>query len=334
MWSPNPNAVLWNGGREGVVGTAFGPIDGANITNSTRLASVIADANPGTAVYLVNVVFGGTPICHWIGTCGAPDAYASIVNEVTNALTVSGATQVDLFQWDQGESDAGTPSTTYMTSFETLITTLKSNAWFRPTNTMIYGIAASSTSGLASYDAMNVTLQSLANADPSRIFVPTGILPPTTSTFAGYWQTAAIHMTGLGYFTAGSLAAALLYDQSTAEIPFVPLVSCGSGMLSSVTPSGQFRLIAGKTVIANMAISGVVVGSGAGYMKVSIPFQAAPFQTGVSRIAAPAYDIGTGKTYTAALASADANYAHVFSSSGGFPDGESAPAITAIYQRQ
>jgi hypothetical protein len=203
-WSPNAGAQIWNGGREGVTGSAYTALDGSTIILPSKLASDIATANPGRPICLINVVQSGTSITHWIQPTAAPDVFQTILNNVPNALAACGATKIDLFAWWQGESD--TPNAAYVSSFATLTSQLWAQSWFpQETPMLIFGIASTAQSSVSTADKMNNLLQSIVNVDPAkRKFVYPADLVGTT-----YWLTAPnLHMTGQGYFSAGALASA------------------------------------------------------------------------------------------------------------------------------
>lgn len=204
-WSPNANAKIWNGGREGVAGSAFVALASSTVILPAKIASDIADNNLTRAVYLINVVQGGTAISHWLSGTGAPDVYATITTEVAAALASIGVSKIDYFAWWQGESDGSAGSTTYQADFASLIARLRGNSWFpAETPMLIFGLEDEAQSGLTGQNVITQALATSARIDPDRRkFIYTATLQGST-----YWDvTIPGHMTGQGYFSAGAMGA-------------------------------------------------------------------------------------------------------------------------------
>lgn len=229
-WTPNANAQIWNGGREGVTGTAFAALQRATVIFPAKIASDIADNNLTRPVYLINVVQSGTTISHWLSGTGAPDVYATLKREIEAALALIGVARIDAFGWWQGENDALAGSTTYRTDFESLMTRLRAETWFpRETPTLICSLCSIANSGFTNADTLNDTLLSLVSADPDvRRYLNSNIL-----TGATYWDAAIPgHMTGQGYFSAGALAAHTLLNGWGRGSPFNIMVDPVTGKVN------------------------------------------------------------------------------------------------------
>lgn len=328
-WSPDSRAQAWNNvlGFVGT-GTAFAPLSTSTINVTWKIASEVARQNPGHDVRLITSAFGGQPIANWLSGYGgfpvvSPDIFSDLDANIAAALASIGATHVDYFQWSQGDADTANPN--YASNFATLMTRLYARPWMPSSaRILIHSIASSAVSGNAGGDAMNVTLQSLANADPAnRSFVPSMTIPASP-----YWDAALPgHMTGIGYDVDGALAANVLADAGGQPwTPYIVKVSCGNGATASASPTGRFKLLPGK-IVQFQITTGYSGGCGS-FLKASVPFPVAPYFFG-----GWGYDTVTGSILSVALAGAyDANTVHVFSPTGGFPAGN--PAVSGTYERQ
>lgn len=240
-WSPDAKAKIWNfSGVDGNVGTAFVPLSATTVNMPSKIASDIALAT-GRSVCLINVSFDGQAISHWLPGTPSPDVYQNIMNNMPAALAACGTTKIDAMWWWQIEKNQETVvDPTYPASFSTLMTRFWGNSWF-PQNTpvIIQGMVSTADSGGAApnADLANDMLQSVVNADADkRRFVYTSSLHGLT-----FWEgpTSPLHMTGLGYFTAGAMSANSY------------LLGPGRNTLMSVITNP----VSGNTVIGNPATS-------------------------------------------------------------------------------
>lgn len=204
-WTPNPAAKIWNN-TVGTVstGTAYVPLPSTTITLPQKFASNVADAT-GRPVCLIVSAFSGQPMSHWLTGTGAPDAYADALANVAPALTACGATKINIGLFWQGEANTLPITSTYAADFETMLSRFRGNTWFQQDlPIVIHGIASTAISGNADGDNFNNILQGIVSADAdNRRFVYTSTLPGST-----YWNVSNPgHMTGQGYFSAGSLSA-------------------------------------------------------------------------------------------------------------------------------
>lgn len=328
-WTPNVYAKKWNGGREGVSGTAFAALDGTSITVPDRFASDIASLFPGRPVYLINIVQSGTAIEHWLPGTSAPDVYATATTEIPKALAAIGADHIDIYARWQGEANAyaGTPTSTFSSEFEQLITRYKTNSWFPPTTkVMIFSIPPTWVTGNTNSDLYNVMFQSLAQADPAhRVYVPTNLFP------AQYWDSVNIgHLNASGYDLAGSLGARLAQDTGSAGwTPYIVTLSCFSGSLApGASAKGSYMPGPGKVINYQIEISLMGQGSCAAPLKASLPLA-----TSAKYFPNYSFDAFSGAAESAAIGgAADPNTVHIFSKDAGFPIGN--PVVGGHYERQ
>ena len=95
--------------------------------------------------------------------------------------------------------------------------------------------------------------------NPTVATVPATALPA----FTGDTTTSA----GSTVTTTNKIAGV---DQTTAWTSYTPTVSCQSGALTSVTPTGAYKAI-GKTIIFSASVLITTNGTCAGYLVVSLP---------------------------------------------------------------
>lgn len=216
-WTPETNAKTWNfSGVDGNVGNAFNAISTTTIRTPEKIASEIAKAYPNRPVYVINISFSGQAISHWMVGASSPDVYQNIQNNIAAALAAAGVSQIDLFCWWQGESDANPSlSTTYISDLNTVIARFQTNSWF-PTSTpiLMFGVSPTSVSTFAGYDTMNEYLATVAAFDPEhRAFVWPGALG------ASIWDGTNIHCTAAGYSLVGEHgASAYLHGIGRASV--------------------------------------------------------------------------------------------------------------------
>lgn len=239
-WTPNPNALRWNGGSEGTVGTAFAPIDSTHISLPDKIASDIADLYPDSKVYMVGVFQSGTPISHWIGTAGGSDVYATIQANMTPALAAAGVNKINRFLWWQGESDVG--SVTYTADLGTLWTRLQTNSWFpRETFSLLYSIGSTAQTGIVGSDAINIQISTFVGLDPDyrRNFY--------TPSFVGstYWQPG-VHMNAQGVFSAGAAGANVILTGGRPSVP-----------ATSYDPAGNAWVFGAPISLPQLTVTGV-----------------------------------------------------------------------------
>lgn len=319
-WSPNPRAKIWDGGREGTVGTSFVALDPANIQLPTKMASDIADRRPGDDVYVIGVFSSGTKIEHWLPGTTAPDVYANLKTNVEAALATIGASKIDYFSPWQGEANIGESS--HAANMAALITRLQGETWF-PTSTpiLLFGLGPNGGNNPTGAAAISAGIKSVADADPlRRQFLPSAIIP------ASYWDATGTHMTGDGYFKLGAVAANMICDNEEVWTPYAPVITLSSGGPVTANPTGWFKLLPGRTVAFRVLAGVSNHGTSPVGFKISLPFPAAS-----AAVSANAIDWASAAVYSASIGAGSSNV-HVYSGSGGYPSGN--PEITGVYERR
>lgn len=224
-WTPPANAHVWNNSIGNCIstGTAFTALDSTTITPEDAFIADRALHFPNKQIYLIRVAYQGQAIAQWlpgaVDNCPTPatlqDMYTKSVNNVVPALAAVSLTQLTGILWWQGETDGINGSTTWITNFESVVTRYKGNSWYPSSannipNWIVFGIAGRiQNTTFATADAFNQTyILPAVNNDPFyRMFVNTAAFPAT------FWDTTIIpgHMTGQGYYEAGTMASRALY---------------------------------------------------------------------------------------------------------------------------
>ena len=223
VWSPNKNCFNWNySGVDGNVGTTFAPLSATTINIADKFISDFADFNPTSTVYVLNISIGSQPISQWKIGASAPDMYANITANITNALAAAGVSKIDGILWFQGENQVLNRYYEYPADFETVMTRFQGETWCpRETPIVVFGIAPTSVSGNVLTDMTNANLRTCVRADPGfRRFVDSAALG------ASFWADV-FHLNVAGIvgnagkaareFVRGPSDSALL-DQSTRTL--------------------------------------------------------------------------------------------------------------------
>lgn len=323
--APNSRAKIWDGGREGTIGTSFVALDPANIQLPTKMASDIADRRPGDEVYVIGVFASGTKIQHWLPGTTAPDVYANLKTNVEAALATIGVSKIDYFSPWQGEANIGESS--HAANMSALITRLQGETWFPPsTPILLFGLGPNGGNNPTGAAAITAGIKSVADADPvHRQFLPSAIMP------ASYWDATGTHMTGDGYFRLGAVAANMICDNEEGWTPYAVTADSGaSGTFAAST--ARFKLLPGKTVVVSGSI-GLLTGNHGIYLKISLPFR-----LGGERCIMSAYNGFTGGIISGAIPPFDPGFIRVFAVTGGYPvDSQGGPypvSFTGIYERE
>ena len=218
-WSPPPNLSLWD--WDGLVdaptdvGTAFVPMPGTSIGVAYSYAAEVARDHPSRRVYLVNIGKGAVPISAWKTGATPDDMYAACKANMEAALDGLNVDKIDELLWWQFENDAANNSVTYRADFETVVARFRAEDWF-PWATPIVIMGGSVLVGDAIQN-FNLVLQDIVATEPDvRTFVNTASLP-----LSPFWDNSTsypIHMTAVGYETAGKLAYAAARRGTTSLI--------------------------------------------------------------------------------------------------------------------
>lgn len=215
-WTPPANLFLWNwdGNVDAptATGTAFAAMRNDRMALAYSFATKVAQDNPNSPVYVLNIGNGGQPISKWLTGAPVPDMYDCVKRNVEAALTVLGVSAIDLMLWWQGEADAVLDTVTYPSNFATLQARLRAETWF-PFAAPVIIMSLSPYYTDARVSQYNPTLRAVVAMEPAtRIWVNTTMLPQAL------WDPTGglyIHMLAAGYKTAGELAYTAFTTGST-----------------------------------------------------------------------------------------------------------------------
>jgi len=206
-WTPPTNLFLWNwdGNVDAptATGTAFAAMRNDRMALAYSFATKVAQDNPSSPVYVINIGNGGQPISKWLTGAPVPDMYDCVKRNVEAALAVIGVSTVDLMLWWQGEADAVLDTVTYPANFAALQARLRAETWF-PFATPVLMMSLSPYYTDSRVPRYNPMLRAVVAMEPAtRIWVDTTMLPQAL------WDPTGglyIHMLAAGYKTAGELA--------------------------------------------------------------------------------------------------------------------------------
>jgi hypothetical protein len=215
--SVNSKVKAWNGSawvimQKGVLPMGCGQVSpGAspfvasvypNSNNATWHFAKTLQERCGCDVKVVLLGWGGNSISNWVATSSPNYSY---IKSTMNAL---GNPKIDYFIWDQGEADGGMSTSTYRTSFRSVVSQLRSEVWF-PANTPIITTGLEKSSG---YDIPELTMRAEALIDPFVYFANTDSL--TTNVIGG----AGVHWDGPSHVVLGSqLYAGAVFNNKYAN---------------------------------------------------------------------------------------------------------------------